>query len=156
MSEWNPSIHFTPQSNRAGVTQHLTSEQWRQYFLANAASLRAIPWHLGAQVTESEKSAIANSVREFQLGESSEGKHLIHRGKRYAIQSGDAIYPAVLGLFIAEENRHAADLGRFLDLAGIERARHAWPDVVFRWLRHRAGLELSITVLVTAEVVAQI
>jgi hypothetical protein len=46
--------------------------------------------------------------------------------------------------------------GRVLDLAGIGRAERAWPDTVFRWLRHRAGLELSITVLVTAEVIAKV
>lgn len=43
-----------------------------------------------------------------------------------------------------------------MDLAGIPRASHSWPDAVFRWLRKRAGLELSVTVLVTAEIIAQV
>ena len=43
-----------------------------------------------------------------------------------------------------------------MGLAGIERIGHTWPDAVFRWLRHRAGVELSIAVLVTAEIIAQV
>jgi hypothetical protein len=43
-----------------------------------------------------------------------------------------------------------------MDLAGIPRIGHTWPDAVFRWLRHRAGLELSISVLVTAEIIAKV
>jgi len=148
--------NFTTESESDTSLAPRTSDHRRQYFLHNAANLRPIPWNSGAQLFDAEKSAIANSLREFQLGESSEGKHLILQGKRYAQRSGDATDPIALALFIAEENRHAADLGRFLDLAGIERARRAWSDVVFRWLRHRAGLVLSITVLVTAEIIAQV
>jgi len=133
-----------------------TTEQWRQYFRHNAEHLRPIPWSLGVSFTSDELKAVTNSIREFQLGESSEGKHLIAQGKQYAQSSGDAFYSETLGLFIAEEHRHARDLGRVLDLAGIERAGHAWPDAIFRWLRHRAGLEVSIAVLVTAEIIAQV
>src|SRR5204863_9873627 len=74
----------------------------------------------------------------------------------YAQRAGDPAYPHTLALFIAEEHRHASDLGRFLDTAGLGRAKRAWPDSVFRWLRHRAGLELSISVLVTAEIIAKV
>lgn len=133
-----------------------TTEQWRGYFLYNAAQLLDIPWHLGVAFTEGERHAIAASIQEFQLGESSEGKHLIRQAREYAQRSGDVAYPHALALFIAEEHRHARDLGRVLDLAGIPRAARSWPDTVFRWLRHRAGLDLSITVLVTAEVIAKV
>src|SRR5688500_16995737 len=133
-----------------------TTEQWRQYFTDNAASLLHIPWHLGVSFTRDERDDLAASIQEFQLGESSEGKHIFRQAKAYAGKSGDVAYPHTLGLFIAEEHRHARDLGRVLDLAGIPRATHAWPDTVFRWLRHRAGLELSIAVLVTAEIIAKV
>src|SRR5262249_7311040 len=59
-------------------------------------------------------------------------------------------------LFIREEQRYARDLGRFLHLAGIPLLQRTWPDTVFRWLRHRAGLELSIRVLITAEIIARV
>jgi hypothetical protein len=57
---------------------------------------------------------------------------------------------------VAEENRHARDLGRFLDAAGIPRLRRHASDRVFRRLRHVAGLELSLAVLLTAELIAQV
>ena len=133
-----------------------STEAWREHFVANNAALLDIPWQLGVIFSPDERAAVTDSIREFQLGESSEGKHLIHQAKQYAARSGDYAYPHTLGLFIAEEHRHARDLGRVLDLAAIPRASHAWPDTVFRWLRHRAGIELSIAVLVTAEIIAKV
>src|SRR4051794_162779 len=88
---------------------------------------------------EIERDAIARSVQEFQLGESSEGRHLISAANRYAAESGDFDYVTALRLFIAEENRHARELGRFLDLAGIPRVGTSMTDSVFRFLRRRAG-----------------
>jgi hypothetical protein len=133
-----------------------TSVEWEQYFLRNRDHLLEQPWDLGAEITDAERDAIATSVQEFQLGESSEGKNLVTAARRYAMRAGDPVYVDALRLFIAEEHRHARDLGRFLDLAGVDRAATAWPDTVFRWLRRRAGLETSIVVLVTAEIIAKV
>ena len=132
------------------------SVAWLQYYRHNARTLIEIPWGLGVFLTDESRRAIASSVQEFQLGESGEGKHLIRAAKRHAERTGDAAYVEALGLFIAEENRHARDLGRVLDLAGIPRVGHAWPDTVFRFIRRLAGLELSIVVLVTAEIIAKV
>jgi len=133
-----------------------TSEEWREYFHKNAASLLEIPWEAGVALGDAERSAIAASVQEFQLGESSEARHFQGLAKEYARRTGDVGYVFALRLFIAEEHRHARDLGRVMDLAGIPRVGYTWPDAVFRWLRHRAGLELSIGVLVTAEIIAKV
>jgi hypothetical protein len=133
-----------------------TSEAWREYFHRNALSLLEVPWELGVRLTDAERAAIATSVQEFQLGESSEARHFQGLAKEYARQTGDEEYVYALRLFIGEEHRHARDLGRVMDLAGIPRIGHTWPDAVFRWLRHRAGLELSIAVLVTAEIIAKV
>jgi hypothetical protein len=134
----------------------LASAQWGSYFRNNTLHLLPLPWDEGARLEPAEREAVAASVREFQLGESSEGRNLISAARAYAAASGDAAYVDALLLFIAEEHRHARDLGRFLDLAGVPRAAHAWPDTVFRWLRRGAGLEASIVVLVTAEVIAKV
>ena len=107
-------------------------------------------------LTPEERDAIATSVQEFQLGESSEGRHLIRAAQRHAKQTGDQDYVAAMRLFIAEENRHARELGRVLDGAGIGRVSATAPDTVFRMLRRGAGLELSIVVLVTAEIIAKV
>src|SRR5688572_23645585 len=87
---------------------------WAQYFRFNAKSLLTVPWERGVCFTEETRAAIASSVQEFQLGESSEGKHLIACARRHAAATGDGAYVEALGLFIAEEHRHARDLGRVL------------------------------------------
>lgn len=139
------------------------SAQWIAYFRHNRALFGELfagePGGVerrGPRLTDHERRAIADSIAEFQLGESGEGLHLMRCAKLHAAAIGDPHYVEALGLFIAEEQRHARDLGAYMDAAGIPRVRHAWPDTVFRFLRHRAGLELSILVLVTAEVVAQV
>ena len=131
------------------------SARWLHYFRQHRSEVGPFPWKRGVTLTPHERHAITASLQEFQLGESGEGKHLMRCAKRWAAAAGDAHYVEALGLFIAEENRHSRDLGRYLDLADISRIGHAWPDAVFRFLRHHAGLELSIAVLVTAEVFAQ-
>src|SRR5688572_6887118 len=87
------------------------SSGWIHYFRTNSTNLLDIPWQLGVFLTDESRAAVATSVQEFQLGESSEGKHLIACAKRHAARTGDAAYVEALGLFIAEENRHARDLG---------------------------------------------
>ncbi len=133
-----------------------TSQEWCAYFRSNATAPRDIPWERGAEVSPEELAAIASSVQGFQLGESSEGRHLFNSATTYAIREEDAAYREAMALFIGEEQRHARELGRFLSLAGIPLISRTWPDTVFRWLRHRAGLELSIAVLLTAEIIAKV
>jgi hypothetical protein len=89
-----------------------SSLEWRRYFEDNARHLFEIPWHLGAELTREETAAIAQSLKEFQAGESSEGKHLSHSSQRYAERTGDREYVVAIRFFIAEEQRHARDLGR--------------------------------------------
>jgi hypothetical protein len=133
-----------------------SSDEWYDYFQANAKALRDIPWERGAELAEAERDAIAASVQGFQLGESSEGRHLLHCATAYAEQTDDPAYREAVRLFIGEEQRHARDLGRFLQLAGVPLLTRTWPDSVFRWLRRRAGLELSVSVLLTAEIIATV
>jgi len=134
-----------------------TSLEWRHWFEHNARTLLDIPWHLGAELTPDESAAIAQSLKEFQAGESSEGKHLFHYAKQYADRAGDEDYVSAVRLFILEEQRHARDLGRFLTINGIPLVRTTFADRVFRRLRHLAGgLEISIAVLITAEIIAKV
>ena len=132
------------------------SDRWVDYFHGNERRLMTIRWADGVHFSRAEHLAIAASLREFQLGESGEGRHLKKVAAGWARRSGDTAYLPALELFIAEEQRHAGDLGRVMDLAGIERARRTTVDTVFRHLRKLAGLELSVVVLVTAELVAQV
>ncbi|MEX2142299.1 MAG: ferritin-like domain-containing protein [Pirellulales bacterium] len=133
-----------------------SSAQWVNYFRQNRARLRPIPWDEGVAFTSTERVAVIRSIQVFQLGESGEGKHLLRVAERYAQRVGDQDYLEALKMFLAEEHRHADELGRVLDLTGESRLEKEWTDHVFRWLRHRAGLELMIIVLLTGEVMAQV
>ncbi len=136
--------------------QPQSCEHWCEYFRSNAERLLPIPWEIGVNLSHDEHLTIAASIQEFQLGESSEGKTFAKMAREYAHQSGDLGYIVAQGLFIAEEHRHARDLGRVMDLAGIPRVSKTAADGAFRWMRKLAGLEVSIGVLVTAEIIARV
>ena len=132
-----------------------TSLEWRKYYEENARSLLEIPWHMGHELTEAEQKTIAASVQDFQAGESSEGRHLFQYAKIHAEQTGDYEYVEAIRLFIAEEQRHARDLAHFLQINEIPLVKTTFTDGVFRRLRQLLGnLEISISVLITAEIIA--
>lgn len=134
-----------------------SSLEWRKYYEENARSLLEIPWSIGPELSDAERKAIASSVQDFQAGESSEGRHLIQYSKNYAQQTGDHDYIDAIRLFIAEEQRHARDLGHFLQINGIPLVKTTFTDGVFRRLRQLLGnLEISIAVLITAEIIAKV
>jgi hypothetical protein len=124
------------------------------YYRTNAADLDELPWERGAELTAEERAAVVRSLQAFQLGETSEGRHLMEKAREYAERHEDLAYEDAVRAFIAEEGRHSADLGHFLTLAGAPLLQRDWSDSVFRWLRHRAGLELFLVVLLTAEIIA--
>jgi hypothetical protein len=133
-----------------------SSAEWCDYFHANRRRLLSIPWDQGVEFTAGERAAVARSIQIFQLGETGQGRHITRAADDYAKRTGDTLYPTALQLFIEEEHRHAALLGKVLDVAGIPRIRRQWSAGLFRKLRHLAGLELAICVLLTAELIAMI
>ena len=133
-----------------------STAQWCSYFRGNAKALLDIPWAQGAGLTEEERDAVAASVQDFQLGESSEGLNLLRAARAYAARAGDPAYEEAIRLFVREEQRHAGDLARFLTLAGVPLLSKSWTDAVFRFLRRLAGLEQFLTVLVTAEMIGKV
>lgn len=134
-----------------------TSREWREHYEQNALSLLDIPWDAGADLNQAERLAIAASVQGFQAGESSEGRHLYRAAEKYAHESGDDEYLRAIRLFIKEEQRHARDLARFLELNHIPPLKTTFPDRIFRRLRRLVGsLEISIAVLLTAEIIAKV
>ena len=133
-----------------------TSEEWCRYFAINAKSLIDIPWEKRVTLSNEEYRVITPSVQGFQRGESSEGGYLYRCAKQYAAESGDVEYVPAIQFFIREEQRHARDLGKILTLAGIPLLKKNWLDTIFRKLRHLGGLEVSISVLITAEIIATV
>lgn len=139
----------------ASAQKHIPGN-WAAYFAENDHSLMAVNWEDGYRLTAAEAQTIRPSIQQFQLGESSEGHHLIAQAQRYAIRSGDTAYLTALRLFIKEEQRHSRDLGRFMQSQGIPLLKANWVDSVFRFLRRATNLEQCIVVLLTAEIVAMV
>jgi hypothetical protein len=133
-----------------------STQRWIEHFELNCRRQPIQPWALGAKLTVAERVTVIDSIKQFQLGESGEGKHLKKCARAHAGQTEDLDYPTAVTLFIAEEQRHSAMLGQYLHLAGESRLNKSKVDGIFRWLRHLMGLELSLIVLSTAEVVATV
>ncbi len=138
-----------------GTVRPRTAAEWVACFRANAARCRAIPWERGAGVTPADLAAIARSLQAWQLGETSDGRHLRAAAARYADQVGDPDYLPAVDLFIREEQRHGRLLGRFLDLAGAGRLTADWGDRLFRAARYCfTDMEVWTTPVVMVETLA--
>ncbi len=128
--------------------------QWVDHFEANVAVHAevdaAIDFAGDCTVPESARGPLIASVRRFQLGESGDGRQLLRNAQR----AGDPEYVRAIGLFVAEEQQHAALLLRLLGhLGGTPMSTH-WSDAVFVRLRRLLGLRTELMVLSVAEVVA--
>jgi len=125
---------------------------WLEHFRANRSKMSdEVP---GDRLTEKEKRLIGRSIAAFQLGEYSEGKGLMRAAGDYARAIGDDRIIEITKLFILEEQRHAGRLLAFMNRHGIAQLKRHWADGVFRRLRKDVGLELSVTVLITAEIIS--
>lgn len=132
-----------------------TSDQWYTYYKANAEFQLKIPWERGAEITADERHVIADSLTAWQLGETSDGSHLLAAAKNYAQRIEDPGYVHVIELFIKEEQRHGGDLGRFLDLAHIPRLQRNWGDTLFRTIRYiLPTMEIWTTPVIMVETLA--
>src|ERR1700730_9496464 len=105
-------------------------------------------------ITPEEVKTVTKSIQQFQLGERSKGERLLRRGEIYGSKVNDPYFAEALDLFIKEEQQHSRYLAAFMESQGIPLVSRHWVDTVFRKLRGLAGLELSLTVLVTAELIA--
>jgi hypothetical protein len=132
-----------------------SSAEWAGYFRDNLADEPAIPWERGAEITAAELIAIGKSLQGWQLGETSDGRHLRAAAMGYAERISDPDYVAAIDLFIREEQRHGEMLGRFLDLAGLGRVQFNWGDCLFRIARYfMTNMEIWTTPVLMVETLA--
>ena len=101
-----------------------------------------------------EREILGPSLAQFQLGESSDGRHLLAYARRFGDTSGDSWLAEAMALFIQEENRHSHWLGQFLKAQQYPPLRACWSDAAFRLVRKLMGFGLMVSVLVCAEIVA--
>ncbi len=125
---------------------------WKKYFDSNKTHFDDINFEEGGYLLPHEKKSITSSLQQFQKGEQSEGKHLFSYAKTFS----DPAYLECIKLFIKEEQKHAMVLARFMKVNGIPGIKKHWMDKIFRQLRKLAGLENTLIVLVTAEIIAKV
>ncbi len=143
--------------NHAGDAAARSTAEWVAYFRSNAVRSRPIPWRCGAEVTAAELAAIGRSLQAWQLGETSDGRHLRAAAARYAARTADPDYLTAIELFIREEQRHGAMLGCFLDLTGLGRRTADWGDRLFRLARYcLTNIEVWTTPVVMVETLAMV
>jgi hypothetical protein len=130
-----------------------SSSDWLRYFEGNAPE-PMLPWRDGYRLSEIERASVVASIRQFQLGESGQGRRLLKQAEQLSIERGQPEYLKALRLFVKEEQRHSRILARFLELHGISCLGRHWVDNAFRGIRGLAGAELRMRVLATAEVLA--
>ena len=54
-----------------------TSQKWIAYFESNATQQR-VNWNLLPEISQTEINIILSSLQAWQLGETSDGMHLLH------------------------------------------------------------------------------
>ncbi|MEP6947747.1 MAG: ferritin-like domain-containing protein [Ginsengibacter sp.] len=133
-----------------------TSQQWLEHFSANI-KIRRINWNLAPSLDENERINILSSLQAWQLGETSDGSHLLKASKKYANRIGDGYYVKAVELFIGEEQKHGRNLGTYLDLIGEKRMKRNWADTLFRRIRYfNSSMELWTLAVITVESTAQV
>ncbi len=132
------------------------SNYWIGHFKANALEKR-VNWDLKPNITPEEICTILPSLQAWQLGETSEGKHLIAASTKYAHAIGDLPYIDAVKLFIKEEQKHGNNLGMYLDRIGQPRVTKNWGDSLFRRVRYfNTNMEIWTLAVIVVESTAQI
>jgi len=133
-----------------------TSKRWIEHFNANSLQQR-VDWTLQPIISQDEISKILSSLQAWQLGETSDGAHLLRAASLYANKIKDPDYIESVRLFIKEEQKHGNNLGRYLDALDKPRIKHNWGDSLFRKIRYcNTSMEIWTLAVITVESAAQI
>ena len=133
-----------------------TSQTWIDHFSSNI-KIQRIDWQLQSSLKSIEKKNILSALKAWQLGETSDGSHLLKASKKYSEKINDRLYLKTVELFIKEEQKHGNNLGRYLDTIGEERLKKNWADTLFRRFRYyNSSMELWTLVVITVESAAQV
>jgi len=133
-----------------------TSNYWIGHFKANAQEKR-VNWNLNPIITKKEVETILPGLQAWQLGETSDGKHLVAAATKYAGKIGDKAYIDAVKLFIKEEQKHGNNLGHYLDAINKPRIKKNWGDTLFRRIRYfNTNMELWTIAVIIVESTAQI
>jgi hypothetical protein len=154
LSKGQKSFTARQQTSLEGTRMLDSLKDWRAYFIQNSENKGDFNWYAEDLLTGEEKDCVGKSIAAFQLGEHSEGKGLMKAADSFARRNDNAYLSDITRLFIAEEQNHALLLRKFMELNGIPLLKRNWTDSIFRRLRKNVGFELSITVLIAAEIIS--
>jgi hypothetical protein len=133
-----------------------TLKIWMNHFDYHSGHPRRLPEGIPNVLTRDERKAIAASIATFQLGEQSSGSNLLRAAYQFSQEHDAGEVARIIELLIREEQQHAALLGAFMAEHGIPAKRHDWTDRMFRRIRKLAELELTLGVLMTAELIGNV
>ncbi len=129
---------------------------WKNHFRFNLSHQR-IDWKMTPEIKPEEKTQILYSLKAWQLGETSDGRHLMAAARKYAARINDPLYPEAVQLFIQEEQKHGANLGRYIGLLGEQGLKSDWGDSLFRKVRYfNTSMELWTLTVIIVESAAQL
>ena len=129
-------------------------DEWLEFFRENDKYRLQIDFSNETTLPADIKALILPSVSAFQIGEHSDGLHLIKVSEAFASKFDEPTYPEVMKLFIREENFHSSYLGEFMRYHGLPLRKSNFLDKTFRRLRRRSDIRPEVVTLVTAEIVA--
>ncbi|GFI62229.1 hypothetical protein IMSAG049_01405 [Clostridiales bacterium] len=138
--------------SKTGI-KDLQNFNWTDYFKYNNSHLIKLDFSNDC-LSKSECKLIAPSIRAFQIGEGSDGAHLLKCAKKFAEKNNYSVYPEIMKWFVLEENRHSKTLKKYMSINHIKPCSGLWLDNIFRAMRKLSSLECEIIVLVTAEIIA--
>jgi hypothetical protein len=130
----------------------MQNQAWRRYFESNLHRRGAIVPEALDGIAEPLRRELVRSLRIFQAGETGEGR-IVAEAARQPGARHDADFVEALRLYIAEEGRHARELGGLVRALGGEPS-HTHPSAErFRAVRGVFGFRSKMMVLAGAEVV---
>lgn len=135
----------------------MNTQYWINHYEANTRLNDTMKLPVGpCELPEGIREPIARSLAVFQLGESGGGTRLKRYAKVIAPLAQFSGYQRAIDLFVAEEQSHAALLGRLIEHLKQPQLHKQWTNSIFRWARNLVNLEFNIQILLTAELVAEV
>ena len=132
----------------------LSTFDWNNWFIENDKNLLHIPYEDEDKLSDEEINMIKHSLQVWQLGEGSPGNNLRKQVKQYVEKNGRHDFAQVMEKLLMEEKRHSQLLSQFMSFHGIALKNKMFIDNLFRFLRKIGGLQCSIIMLITGEIIA--
>ncbi len=130
----------------------MTFKDWTNYFESRTNHFDHIEWTNKMELDGHEEKLLTASLQQFQKGENSDGKHLM----KLTEKMNDEDYTNAMKGLIKEEQNHAAVLGKFMCQEKIATIEDHWLDTIFKRIIKTPNLELTIMILLAAEIVATV